>query len=84
MGNSVTPSELAAALDNLILQENEAELLDNHITVGRLAKQSGWHQSRAKRVMAEWERDGIVECIGNKREPTRGGIVKAWVMVKKA
>jgi ribosome-associated protein YbcJ (S4-like RNA binding protein) len=80
MGNPITTSELAAALDSLILQENGLELQDEHITIGRLAKQANWNSSRAKRVIAEWEKNGTVECVGERREPTRGGMVKAWVL----
>jgi hypothetical protein len=74
----VTHDELAAALDALILAENKLELLPSDITVQRLVAKTNWNARRVKLVLGEWERLGIVECIGDRREPSRGQKVKAW------
>lgn len=79
MGSStVTLSELEKALDDLILQENALDLQPGDITVNLLARRSGWSRSRTETTLAEWEARGIIEPLGDRREPERGQKVAAW------
>jgi hypothetical protein len=78
MTNPVTQSDLAAALDSLILEENRLDLQPGDITVAGLKSKTGWNAHRVKRVIAEWVRDGHAEPIGKRREPQRGQLVEAW------
>lgn len=76
--NPVTQSDLLNALDSLILAEEELKLDDDHLTVSRLAKRTGWNRYKAAKIIGDWEKAGKVEYVGERREPLRGGMVKAW------
>ena len=78
MTNPVTQSELMKALDDLIFQEDKLDLLPDDITVCGLTKKTGWNQRRVVKVIAEWVEKGILEPLGERREPKRGHMVEAW------
>jgi predicted HTH transcriptional regulator len=76
--NPVTLPELEKALDELIMQENSIDLQPGDITINSLAKRSGWNRSRAETVISEWVASGVLETLGQRREPERGQKVAAW------
>ena len=76
--NPVTSRELAAALDRLILEEEKINLSKDDLTIASLQKRTGWAPGRIRRTIAEWEKIGKIEFIGERREPVRGSMVKAW------
>jgi hypothetical protein len=80
MSDLVTAGELAAALDSLILAEQQKELQDDEITAARIIKRTGWNDYRVRKVIEEWVQAGYVEYVGKKREPLRGAMVDAWKM----
>lgn len=80
---SVSDAEVLTDLDILIAKENTINLTDDDITVGRLAKKTKWNVMRAKRVIVEWTEAGVLEYIGERREPARGQKVAAWRIVKR-
>lgn len=78
MDNPVTQSDLLKALDSLILAEEQNKLEDDDITVSRLSNKTGWNRRKAQKIIGEWESAGKLEFIGERREPLRGSMVKAW------
>jgi hypothetical protein len=80
MANSVSQAELAKALDDLILQENQLNLEPDDVTVARLVKRTQWNKRRVLQAIDKWENEGRLEHIGKRREPERGQMVEAWRM----
>lgn len=84
--NPVTPSDFAAALDALLLEEAPPYLDDNDLTIMRLVRRSRENGApvgpdRARTILDKWTAEGKAENIGYRRE-RNGHKVEAWRLVK--
>lgn len=70
-------------LDDLIAEEAPPPLLDDDITVARLAERAKCGHTKATRILERWATEGKVEFIGLRRV-THGNKVKAWRLKGKA
>jgi hypothetical protein len=77
MTNPVSQSDLARALDDLILQEIPPPLADDEITTTRVADRAKCHHQQARRMIDKWVKEGKVEHVGKRKEP-HGQKVDAW------
>jgi hypothetical protein len=79
--NPVSQSELAKALDDLILQDTPPPLAADEFTAGMIAKIAKCHNQQARRRIARWIAEGKAEYVGKRREP-RGQSVDAWRLMR--
>jgi hypothetical protein len=65
-------------LDSLIAETVVPDLASGDITARIVMERRGCHHQQALTLIRHWEKNGKVEFIGKRREPTRGQTVNAW------
>jgi hypothetical protein len=77
MTNPVALSDLAAALDALILEDAPPMVGKDEFTAMDLVRRYGWGERKARKTVKGWEQAGRIEPVGLRRVPS-GHTVPAW------